>query len=55
MKTILKIAAVVIRSPGATVMLRGIKLTEAKRLVRQLSAENDYKGGNNGISTRTPY
>ena len=52
---ILKIAAVVIRAPGATVMLRGIKLTEAKRLVRQLSAENDYKGGNNGISTRTPY
>lgn len=52
---ILKIAAVVIRAPGATVMLRGIKLTEANRLVRQLSAENYYKGGNNGISTRTPY
>lgn len=50
---ILKIAAVVVRAPGATVMLRGIKIAEAKRLVRQLSAENNYKGEKNGISSRT--
>ena len=52
---ILKIASVVVRAPGATVMLRGIKLNEAKRLVSRLSAKNNYKGENNGISTRTPY
>lgn len=52
---ILKIASVVIRSPGATVILRGIKLNEAKRLVGRLSVENNYKGENNGISKRTSY
>lgn len=38
---ILRIATVIIRAPGATIYLRGVRLSDAKRLVRQLAPENE--------------
>ncbi len=38
---LLRIATVVIRAPGATIRLHGIRIPEAKRLVRQLSPEHE--------------